>query len=120
MADTFRDAQGRDWTVIITGKQLVRARNHGKINIGDIINHATGEVSMDPALVLDLCYYGCEHNSRIASGKVSKDEFLESMIGAALLSALEATGSALAKCFAPPAEKASEENSAAPLAVVKS
>lgn len=112
MAANFRDGQGRDWSVVVNGRVLVRARTHGKLNIGDLFTAAGGSIdgrmSVDPALLLDLCYYACEHNSRIQAKKVDKEEFLESLTGPTMIEAIRATGEALAECFSAPAKKEGE------------
>ena len=118
MAAIFRDAQGRDWSVVVNGRVLVRARTHGSLNIGDLfsaVDPASGKMSVDPALLLDLCFYGCEHNARIQSKKVDKDEFLEMLSGSTLIEAIRATGEALAECFAAPAKKEVPDGDADPI-----
>jgi len=111
MAATFKDSRGREWTVLINGRVLVRARNHGKINISDLFSAISESqergqgIRVDPALLLDLCFYGCEHNSKIQSRKVDKDDFLEALSGEAIPSAIQATAEALTECFSVPSPK---------------
>lgn len=119
MAARFRDGQGREWSVIINGRVMVRARTHGKLNLGDLFssvaNAESGKMSVDPALLLDLCFYGCEHNARIQSHKVDKDEFLEMLSGPTLAEAIRATAEALTECFAAPEQtKEATERTANP------
>lgn len=77
--------------------------------MGDLFSAAAsaegGRVVVDPALLLELCFYGCEHNSRIQTRKVDKDEFLEMLTGKALADAIQATAAALTECFAAPEQK---------------
>ena len=103
---TFKDSANREWTVIIDGAVLVRARTHGGLNIGEVMaaaqKVAPGQpAEVDPALLLDLCYYGCERNSRIVAGKVDKNEFLRSLKGQPMIDAISAAAEALSECFSP-------------------
>ena len=116
---TFYDNKGRQWTVVITGKQLCRARSHGKINLSDLFAgmqaSADGKVAVDPVLLLELCYYGCADNARVLAGKVDKDDFLEALTGKALTDALQATAEAMQECFAPPKKAGAAEEEPHPL-----
>ena len=109
MENRFKDSRGRDWTVIIDGYVLSRARSHGKIDLSTVVNQAMHGGTPDPALLLELCFYGCEHHSRIASGKVDKEEFLRGLKGEIMQPALEASAAALMDCFGVKLEEEEEE-----------
>jgi len=107
MPNTFKDKQGREYTVVIDGYVLSRARTHGRLSLSDILPQRGPDGIMqapkvDPAFMIELCFYGCEHCARIASGKVSKEEFLRSLTGKVMQDAIEATTDALMTCLAPP------------------
>jgi len=100
MDTSFKDSKGRDWTVVIDGYVLGRARSHGKLDLSGVINGAMkGNLCPDPAVLLELAFYGCEHHSRIQSGKVTKEDFLRALKGSAMQPALEAAASGLMECF---------------------
>jgi len=108
----FKDASGKEYTIAIDGYVLHRARTHGKLSLTALFDgsqrNAEGGMLVDPALLIELCYYGCEHNSKIKSGKVTKEEFLRALVGKALTGAIQATADALTECLAPPAESSQE------------
>jgi hypothetical protein len=99
MGTSFKDLRGREWTVVIDGYVLYRARTDGKVDLGEIVSGAMGGRKIDPSILVELCFYGCEHHSRIESGKVSKEEFLRTLTGKVMPAALEATADAVAECF---------------------
>lgn len=120
--NTFRDKMGREWTVVVDGYVLHRARSHGNINLAAVfaglekaVNAGEGGFTVDPSVLLDLCYYGCEHNARIQAKKVDKQDFLRMLTGKTLADALAATASALGQCFAPPDEATPEKEGGHPL-----
>ncbi len=105
MDNSFKDAKGRDWTVVVDGYVLYRARTNGKVDLSSLVAGAMqgGEdgkgAKIDPSILLELCYYGCEHHSRIEAGKVTKEDFLRMLKGAVCMEALEATTQAVFECF---------------------
>ena len=99
MDSRFKDSKGREWNVVVDGYVLGRARTHGKLDLSSVINSAMNGGSIDPAVLLELAFYGCEHHSRIQAGKITKEDFLRSLKGKAMIPALEATASAVAECF---------------------
>ena len=109
MGATFKDARGRDWTVVIDGYVLYRARSDGKVDLSELVAGAMAGGKIDPGILAELCFYGCEHQSRIESGKVTKEDFLRGLKGPVMMAALEATTVAVLECFgvedkeAPPA-----------------
>jgi hypothetical protein len=114
---SFRDKQGREWTVVVDGYVLHRARSHGKIDLGSVFAGLAraselgkeGEgFPLDPAILLELCFYGCEGNARIRAGKVDKEEFLRMLTGKTMTDAMQATAEALGECFASPKEPEKE------------
>lgn len=115
---TFRGKDGKEWTVVIDGFVLSRARSHGKIDLGKVFEGVAkagaegGGFPVDPVILLELCFYGCEHNARIKAGKVDKEEFLRMLIGKTLTDALQATAEALGECFSPPESEKKAEGEA--------
>jgi len=107
---SFRDRQGREWTVLVDGYVLHNTRMDGGINLGEVFAGAAKasltkeNVAVDPAILLALCWQGCKHNARVTSGKVDKEDFLRMLTGKVLTDAMEATVAALLECFAPPQE----------------
>lgn len=99
MERTFRDSKGREWTVAVDGYVLYRARTHGKVDLSAIVKQAMDGGSIDPGILVELAFYGCEHHSRIEAGKVSKEDFLRALKGSAMQPALEATAAAVMECF---------------------
>lgn len=103
----FKANDGKEYTVAIDGYVLHRARTHGKLSLTSLFDgsqrNADGGIAIDPALLIELCYYGCEHNAKIKSGKVTKEDFLRSLTGLALTGAIQATAEALTVCLSPPA-----------------
>jgi hypothetical protein len=102
----FKDNVGREYTVAIDGYVLHRARTNGKLSLSGLFEQAQktesgGGGMPDPAMMLELCFYGCEHCSRIRAGKVTKEDFLRALTGQALLDALTATAEALSVCLRP-------------------
>jgi len=108
MGSVFRDNQGRDWTVSIDGYVLYRARTDGQVDLGDLFasfmsqHEAGAAIPIDPIILLELAFYGCEHNTRIAAGKINKEDFLRAMTGPAFTACIGACGNALTECFAGP------------------
>lgn len=103
---TFRDNDGREYSVAIDGYVLSRVRAHGKVSLAALFEQGRDAAAMDPAILLEICYYGCEHCARIRSGKISKEEFLRALTGRALTDAIRATAEAMAECFAAPDDAA--------------
>jgi len=105
MANVFKDTQGREYTVMIDGYVLHRARSLGKLSLTSMFvsdqENQGGKMPLDPVLLIELCYYGCEHSSRIRAGKVSKEQFLRNLVGKSLTDAIQATAEALKDCLAP-------------------
>lgn len=99
MDNRFKDSRGRDWTVAIDGYVLYRAKTNGKVDLSNLVNQAMHGGTIDPAILVELAFYGCEHHSRIEAGKVSKEDFLRALKGEAMTAALEATAAAIATCF---------------------
>lgn len=102
----FIDAQKRDWTVRITGETISAAAARGiDINLALLAKAAEGGNALEVlsfkvlGQFIDLCYLGCAHNSRIASGKVSETAFKEAITGEALIPAIIATVNAICECF---------------------
>lgn len=91
---TFRDAENREWTVVVDGYVLSRAREYG-VHIA----HLCAGGAIDPAALLDLCYCGVQHNSRMKVAPISREDFLRALRGRALSDALQATAQALAECM---------------------
>ena len=96
---TFRDAEGREWTVVIDGYVLWRARAEGGVDFGSLLRPADVP---DIAAMLALCYFGCEHNARMRAGKMTREDFLRALCGESLNAAIAATTAALVECLAPP------------------
>lgn len=109
MENTFKDARGRDWTVVIDGYVLYRARTNGKVDLSALTTQAMAGGAIDPAILVELAFYGCEHQARIQAGKVDKEDFLRALKGAAMVPALEATAGAVMECFGVEVDAEDEE-----------
>ncbi len=106
MASKFKDQRGREWTVLITGETISEAARAGiDFDIAEMIDAAQSGEPLRLASfkflgqVIDLCWLGCRHNSRVAANKVTEEEFKSALVGEALLPAVMATVQAIAECF---------------------
>jgi hypothetical protein len=98
MAATFKDVQGREWTVRITGETLCQATSRG-IDL-DLNKLMSGKLSLQAlGVVLELCWLGVQHNARVAAGQASESDFKAALHGKTMSAALLAAQQALAECF---------------------
>jgi hypothetical protein len=98
MPHTFRNGDNQEFAVHIDGRVLHRARTHGSVKLGDLSD------GVDVAVLLELCYYGCEQDPKIRGMGLSKDQFLAKIVGPCFMPAVQATGKALAECFGVPTD----------------
>ena len=107
----FTDAKKREWTVQVTGRTISEAAGRGiDLNLALLARAAGGdalELMTFKTLgqFIDLCYLGCSHNAAIASGKVTEEDFKDSITGESLIPALLATVGAICDCFGLKLEK---------------
>lgn len=99
MSHTFKDARAREWTVNVDGYVLYRARTDGDVDLSALTAQAMKGGAIDPAILVELAFYGCEHQARIQAGKVDKEDFLRALHGEAMVPALEAVAAAVMECF---------------------
>ena len=99
MKHSFKDNDAREWSLIVDGRVLSRARRLGEVDVGAVIASVREEGVPDVGQLIDLCFYAAEHNSRIVSGSVDRGTFMRLLWGKCLLPAVDATIAALAECF---------------------
>ena len=106
MPKKFTDAQGRDWTVRVTGETICEMAARGvDLDVSlfmDAAKSGSGAKLANFKLLgqfLELCWLGCKHNSRVVAGKTDESDFKQAVCGKALIPAIVATAEALAECF---------------------
>jgi len=98
MARTFKDADGREWTVKVTVDVIERVREID-VDLGDLTTATIKRLAMDDVLLVRTLWLICEQQADARS--ISPGQFGEAMVGEPLETAFDALRGSLEDFFPP-------------------
>ena len=108
MSHDFKDRHGREWQIVIDGYVLHRAKRIGGLDLKELFAGFTlneekdGKgIPIDPTVLLELAFFGCEWQAKIKSGEVDIEDFLRAMTRQAFIDCVNACGEAVQIAMAP-------------------
>lgn len=105
---TFRDNNDREWSIRFDGLTLRALREELKIDLADVTGATYTKLESDDAeLTAAVCYLV---RNQLATASLKKEQFAESLTGAALESAMQAIWGAAKVFFRPKLWSALESN----------
>ena len=98
----FKDAKGREWTLLVTTGSIKRVRAACEVDLADVETAAT-RLSDDPVLLVDVLWVLCKYQAEHLETPVNDVDFGESLVGDPIEDATVALQEAIASFF--PASK---------------
>jgi len=94
---TFKDTNGRSWTLSLDGPKIKRIRDACGIDLGAIDGKAYERMDADPTLLVDVLWLLCEKEAKEAG--VTDEQFGMALVGDAIDEATEAVLDAITDFF---------------------
>jgi len=96
---TFKDAKNREWTVSLDAPKIRDVRARLEVDLIDVQGKAIGELADNFCLLVDVLWVLCEKQAQTKNIKDS--DFGESLVGDALMHAVNALTDAIIDFFPP-------------------